>query len=302
MDAVIVDRNFHLSRNYGVASNGEFVQALIDQFGFVLVSGQKEYDRLKRRIRRLFITLEPLSQSVKIDSSLHERVGLWLSDPHDARWPEKFRSQHLIDDKGVGLIFCPYQDATPSWIPGIEERLVFFPWFVKNEWVIDKPIFYGHAYTHVMGSWSNMPEYAVRRWVANFPFVRRMSHQYTGHDYRRLVGMKYFDWLSRHHDSIVTGTGWKPAWGYVVAKCFEVPARGLLLIAQDMADMRALGFEDGVNCLLFNRENFEAKTSKYLESPREYVDVRERGIELVRERHLMSHRLELFHERMIEDA
>ena len=75
-------------------------------------------------------------------------------------------------------------------------------------------------------------------------------------------------------------------------KYFETVAAGALLIGQYCQDLELLGFQDGYNCIIFNKENFKKKVKKYLINKKSYLEIRKQGIRLIKERHTIEKRVD----------
>jgi len=84
----------------------------------------------------------------------------------------------------------------------------------------------------------------------------------------------------------------------VVAKHFEIPATGALLLTSRAAiPYAAVGFRDGVNYLADDQNNIET-TLDYVSAPENLAHVnrmRAAGQKLVREKHMVAHRARLLH-------
>ncbi|MCI0557089.1 MAG: glycosyltransferase, partial [Nitrososphaera sp.] len=115
---------------------------------------------------------------------------------------------------------------------------------------------------------------------------------HCGYDYdqNENIGRGYAQTLNKYRagftDSLI--------YQYVVAKYFEIPATGALLLADDAVSgpLRELGFIENRHYLPVSRENLEERVRYILdERNHEEVDeIRKRGQELVWERHKTSDR------------
>ena len=85
---------------------------------------------------------------------------------------------------------------------------------------------------------------------------------------------------------------------YVLLKNFEIAGSGSLLLTDALIEpqMNELGFIDNANCMFCTKETFLEKVSFILDlKNRENIDkIRKAGMELVRTKHLTSHRVQLF--------
>ena len=110
---------------------------------------------------------------------------------------------------------------------------------------------------------------------------------YTGYDYDRneAVGRGYAMKINQYRAAFTDSSKFH----YVLAKYFEIPATGALLVADDSVSgpLSQLGFVDNENYIAASAENLEEKIRFVLdERNHEELDhIRRRGQELVWERH-----------------
>jgi len=76
-----------------------------------------------------------------------------------------------------------------------------------------------------------------------------------------------------------------------VAKYFQIPATGALLIAEDSLDVRGAGFVADKNYVSVNELNVFNKINQCLDDPEAYRDIRLEGMELVRAKHSVENRV-----------
>ena len=98
--------------------------------------------------------------------------------------------------------------------------------------------------------------------------------------------------LNNFYCSIATAS----AYEYVLAKYFEIPAAGALLLAQHTPDLDRLGFTPDVHYIPIDESDFAAKTSAALRGayPGPVERIRIDGMKFVRANHGLKNRLELF--------
>jgi Glycosyl transferases group 1 len=128
--------------------------------------------------------------------------------------------------------------------------------------------------------------------------VRGIAYQrhpgyHCGHDYGREDGDVGRGYASRINSHLAAFTD-SLSFNYVVAKYFEIPAAGALLLADDAVSgpLERLGFVKGRHYVPVSKENLEERVREVLdESNRSEVDeIRRRGQELVWARHKTSDR------------
>ena len=111
------------------------------------------------------------------------------------------------------------------------------------------------------------------------------------------VGAGYARTINRYRTAFTDG----PVYGYLVAKYFEIPAAGALLLGADEGvggAFEKLGFIDGVNYVAVNEENLEERLAYVLAEDNHAAldEVRRAGQRLVWERHKTSDRARLIDE------
>jgi hypothetical protein len=110
------------------------------------------------------------------------------------------------------------------------------------------------------------------------------------HESDERVGKGYAETIARHLVAFTDGS----IYGYVVAKFFEIPATGALLLGEERMNraLASLGFRDGVNYLSVGPGNLKPRIEEILDpkNRREVDEIRRQGQKLVLSRHLVEHR------------
>jgi Glycosyl transferases group 1 len=113
---------------------------------------------------------------------------------------------------------------------------------------------------------------------------------------QRGVGMDYGRTLNQHLVCMTCSS----VYNYVVAKMFEIPATGCLLMVDDAATphLAKLGFIKDRHYVAFNRTNVEAVVSHLLspEAAAKVDSIRLRAMRMVRARHMVTMRAHKLHE------
>lgn len=124
--------------------------------------------------------------------------------------------------------------------------------------------------------------------------IKSHSHPgyHAGYDYTSNpnIGRGYAETINRHRIGFTDCLTFK----YVVAKYFEIPAAGALLLADDAVKepLKELGFIENIHYVPVSKENLEERVRYVLDERnlKELDQVRHRAHELVWERHTTSHR------------
>jgi len=104
-----------------------------------------------------------------------------------------------------------------------------------------------------------------------------------------VMGSAYAKTLNRYFCSFV-GLGDPGA--FPLAKYFEVPATGSLLLAEDSLEVRKVGFVADKNYISVNKDNVFAKINRCLANPEAYRTVRLEGMRFVRTNHSVENRIQ----------
>ena len=122
-------------------------------------------------------------------------------------------------------------------------------------------------------------------------FVRRNSQlvdyhpaKYTGSSYAKLLHSYFCCFAS------------SSIFNYVVAKHYEIPATGSLLLANETNDLKRIGFVANQHYVPVTKNNVVKQISKCLNKPEEYNHIRKEGMKFVRQNHSVNNRMEEFKE------
>lgn len=193
------------------------------------------------------------------------------------------------------LAFYPELASGPPkpihWIPHAVSDEFFFPVTAqpeRNKILLSgatKPKFY--PYRHM-----------VERWIRDKNDTRfeQLEHPgYANYTGIRTLGRGYAEHVNKYVACIVDGL----ILNYTIAKVFEIPAAGCLLLFNDemVPWMRDLGFEPYQHYIPYNRTSLDA-IADFVLDPQNLDDItamRKRAQQLVRARHRIHHRVDLLH-------
>jgi Glycosyl transferases group 1 len=219
------------------------------------------------------------------------RKVIWVDDLH--WWDQRMRT-----GKTVGFALC---DMVISTVGYLWNKL--YPEFVGTKKIVWVP----HAASpDFMLPYNHNPENAI--FVSGaagnyYPLrdrMRALQHQgaysivsqdhpgyYIGFDYDRneSVGRGYARRINQHRAAFTDSS----IFNYMLAKYFEIPATGALLVADDAVSgpLRQLGFIENEHYLPVSADNLEEKVAFVLDERNhdELDQIRKRGQELVWARH-----------------
>jgi len=291
---LVMDPEFYVLEKSVCAVTNPLIQALCRKFQTRLIPDQATYDRVGPEMD-FFVSLEAGWAAPKLSWrktgfrrwAQNKPAYIFASDPHQ----QDFR-QAYIADEGIDFVLAYYWHPTLMHFQKTpREKLIHFPWAIPENWVTNEPLrSRGQREVMIFGA-SQHEAYELRNWCRQQPGIK--SYQNSGCDNKVLTNEEVPDWL-RTFDAVVAAGSDSPKYGLVTPKYFETLAVGSLLFAQETPDTPLIGLQDGVNCVGFTRETFNTRVAEYLgdlENPR-WSEIRERGRELIRQRHLVGHRIQ----------
>ncbi|RMG44543.1 MAG: glycosyltransferase, partial [Acidobacteria bacterium] len=298
---LVLHREFHEQGRWVSALTPRLIDELCRRHEVCWIGDQRTYEAVLGDLDALF-SCEPGWAAPKLDFSrtpaLRAKLAeipsyITFSDPHDNRWRERYFLR-----SGLGFVLGYYYEPTLRHFRRLPpERLVHFPWAVPDEWIGREPIvFRGQERIACFGA-SRHEAYTVRNWCRTFPFVDSRAN--SGVENKVMTDEEYAAWLATLDAAIAAGSD-DPRYQLTTPKYFEIAAAGALLFAQWTPDLARLGFEHGVNCLVFDRGSFEVLAREYLARPEEFLPLREAGRELIRRRHSLSVRLDEWEHHALE--
>ncbi len=210
-------------------------------------------------------------------------------------WLQKRLSYQVCD-----LILTAYADVFPEFYPELapDKPVVWVPHGASPDFLMP---FNPRAENAVVLSGAIDHHYPLRQRMlelATDPALGIVHHPHPGYhcgyDHTRdaAVGPGYARLLNRHRAGFTDGP-----FRYLVAKHFEIPATGCLLLAEQamVGGLQKLGLREGVHFLATSAEDLEDRLA-HLRDERHHRDldaIRRRGQAAVRRRHTTRHRAAL---------
>ena len=205
-------------------------------------------------------------------------------------------TRRAFDDYGIDLFFYRYREGFSYYHPYVPD--IQKAWLPHN---IDPDIF--HPYPIEQEPVALMTgAFPMRKGVYKFrnqihdaletqTWYRRIERPPEGKENVWPRGEAYAKELSKARVAFATASIYR----YPVAKYFEIPVCGTLLLAQQIPELQALGFRDGVNYVALNMDgDLVSQTRAAMERP-DYDEIVENGRELITQRHTANTRaLELY--------
>lgn len=128
--------------------------------------------------------------------------------------------------------------------------------------------------------------YVLLRNYAKLP-IEHLGAPWEGHD---IIKEKYANMLHKYLCCLTDSS----VFNYTLAKYFEIPATGSLLIANSTPDLKHLGFMDGVHYIQVNAMNVFNEISKVIKDPARYESIRRKGRQFVCDFHSVDSRFGYF--------
>jgi len=299
---LVLDYDFHKDGRWVAPTcTPRLVDELIKRFNCVLMTKQAEFDRYYKEVDFL-ISMEPGWASPVLDyrrrfcgipTRSPKLSYVFFSDPHREKW----RETYFFRNKISFVLAFYYKPLLYHFNRIPRDRIIHFPWCIPEDYISTGPIVYHGSERIACYGASRGEAYHLRNWCRTFDFVD--SKSYSGVENRVLSDEEFLSWLKTLDAAIAAGSD-SPDYRLTIPKYFEIPASGALLFAQETDDLDRLGFLDMVNCVVFNRKNFTKKARDYLADPEICLRIRDRGRDLIRTRHSLSVRMDMFEQHVLE--
>ena len=127
----------------------------------------------------------------------------------------------------------------------------------------------------------NQSVYPLRTFIVN---NRHAAVDYRGPTY---TGANYVKLLHSYFCCVTSSS----VFNYVLAKYFEIPATGSLLLANVTEDSKRLGFIPYKHYIPITKDNVFTKITQCLKNPEEYTNIRREGMKFVRKNHSIVNRI-----------
>jgi hypothetical protein len=229
-------------------------------------------------------------------SRIDSQIGIWVDDIHSFSERVRFdrAASFVIADKILAAYANRFDDFYPFIWKGPD--LVWVPHAASADFVLPlnldpKPaVFLSGAMSSHYPLRLQMLALSKEGRLPIILFEHPGYHCEFEHGYDDRIGSGYAKHIGRHLAAFTDGL----TYGYLVAKFFEIPATGALLLGEETMNgaLANLGFRDGVHYLSVGPGNMKPRVEEILDPKnREEVDeIRRQGQKLVLSRHLTEHR------------
>ena len=247
------------------------------------------------------------SHQIKIDGlSHHDAVKYtYFNDPHQeemrGRYADgtsvfKLGAEERVKralSRGVDYIICPYTDGYNQFIaPEVkaqggnpEDMLVWFPVAPKRQRFNDTKLVDRRAAVlgtgHLWAGRDGFRPYKFRAWAYSQRGIEYVKHCLS--DNRIPQGNSFISFIAQWAGAFALTDN------YVVPKYLEIPLAGCVCFAQRHVDYDNMGFVDGVNYVMVNKENFQHKVTDFMHNVKEYQQIANAGQQLIEQNFTATH-------------
>lgn len=247
-----------------------------------------------------------LRDSVRLNR--RTKVVYLLTGPHSF-------DRSLLDPvvKRASLVLCTEKAIMLQRFPHHNGRIRHFPYYFAPheryaELDVDGPrtmqcLFTGHA---------NNKIYPLRSFIlkqlehdrrlqgvmvrARHPRWGRKDGPLKPYEIEPVLNQTYALALNKYFCSVATGSVYR----YVLAKYFEIPAAGALLLAERTADSDSVGLVPWKHYVAIDRKNVVAQITECLQRPQQFETIRRAGCDYVRTHHSVRNRVAQLEEMLDE--
>lgn len=282
---LVINLNFHKNDGWVSALTGPLVNSIINEFNPLIISSQFKYNLYKHRLNKI-IMMEPGWAAPKIKYGLNHNkdIYVFISDPHSKKnWLESYVNENNIK-KILSYYYSPFYYHFPNFP---KNKFVHMPWSIPDEQVNKILPKKANDAIYIFGG-SNSDAYDFRNWCRIQDGIINLSN--SGVENKLHTSEEYFS-LLKTLGAVVAAGSTHPKYDLVTPKYFEIASSGSLLIGQHCNDLQRLGFNNKNSLIFHSKKEFIEKINVYRNNPGKYLKIRKRGVELIKERHLMSHRI-----------
>jgi len=227
-----------------------------------------------------------LMESLKYLPKGKKLIG-YYTDIH-GRWEYKrFTEQMGALLERADKILCPYDYAFKKIWPEYAGKCEFFPQFyIPYEKCKDLEFNTSPMMKCLLSGAMDMSYYPLRDYIyknknENIDILPHPGYMASTlaviNSEKHKINAEYINELHKYYCCVATSS----KVDYVVAKYFEIPSTGSLLLANYTPDLDRLGFIDGKHYVSITEENFFKTLDDVLNNPKRYDRIRREGMDFV---------------------
>jgi hypothetical protein len=281
---LVVDWNRFRNNGFYSATTPYLIDDIIRVFNPIILTSQEDYNKNKQQLKSI-LSMELGVPQIKFDIRIKCKKGLIHSDPH---YQVEKRARYFLEnefDFMLSFYNYPFFYHNPDFD---RKKFIHFPWAVPDKMVYRGEIEVRSQDLAIFGG-KESDAYDIRNWCRNQEGI--INFENSGVENKNIENSNYFLWLRQFNAIIAAGSS-NPIYDLVTPKYFEIASSGALLFGQYCKDLQLLGFNDS-NCIIFSKMNFLEKVSSFRRNPNQYLEIRERGRNLILQKHKISDRINL---------
>jgi len=183
------------------------------------------------------------------------------------------------------VLMGSYNEKIQMWYPQFIDKYIFYPDYFTPFERFSSLVLSSKPIMQCLLSGSVNKHYPFREYI-----LKKVPSELLKYKKKSIPFANYPKFLNSYFCAIATGS----SVSIPVAKYFEIPAAGTLLLAEKVKDLELMGMKPGIHYVEINRKNVLSKIKEVLNNPEKYTEMRNRATQLVREKHSEINRIEQF--------
>ena len=231
-----------------------------------------------------------------VDLPKHIKLIGYMKDIQYYDKPEIKAQYEAMFDR-YNVILSPHDETMKELYPGHIGKALYFPDFFGPYERYDMPLHPTPVMRCLLAGSVSVDVYPLRQHVLENMedgYLDFLPSPVFGHD---IIGDKYAKLLNSYFCCMACSGIYKGT----VAKYFEIPGAGSLLITNRINDLDLLGFVPHEHYVPITKDTACETIKKVLEDPEKYVPIRDAGTQFVRENHSIRNRFEVI-KKVINDC
>jgi len=209
------------------------------------------------------------------------KIIIWAGDIHCKGIKSRLKNLDKLFKK-CDIIMATYYDMFVKICPQYISKYKFVPfWFAPHERYTKLPYNKNPKMVCLQTGAMKLGYYPLRH------FIMRNARNV---EYKRAVGDAFAKMINSYF-CCVNPSG---IYNSPVAKCFEIPAAGTLLLTNETSDLQKVGFVANKHYVPINQKNVLSTITNCLSNPTKYEHIRKEGMNYVHENHSINNRIEMF--------
>ena len=183
------------------------------------------------------------------------------------------------------VLFGTYNEKFREWYPQFVDKYIFYPDYFTPYSIFSSLNPNPNPIMKCLLSGTVNKYYPFRQYI-----IKHVSSKILIYRKKNVLFADYPKFLNSYFCAIATGS----SVSIPLAKYFEIPAAGTLLLAERVKDLDLIGMKPGIHYVEINRENVIKKIKTVLKNPEKYLEIRDGATKYVRENHSEINRIKEF--------